>query len=119
MGPETGIESTGILALRAIISLVGVLAVIGVIGWLLKRFSGGHLSLANTQGPGIAVEVMSAKNIDSRRKLILIRRDDVAHLVLIGGASDVLIESSIEIKNKNGTNALPKEQGQDMHEASA
>jgi len=119
MGPEAGIDSTGFLALRAIISLMGVLAVIAVIGWLLKRFSGSHLSLNKAVGPGIAVEVMSAKNIDSRRKLILIRRDNVAHLVLIGGASDVLIESSIEISNENGANALPNQSRQDMHEASA
>jgi hypothetical protein len=33
--------------------------------------------------------------IDKSRRLVLIRRDDVEHLVLIGGGQDVVIESGI------------------------
>lgn len=34
-------------------------------------------------------------NIDSRRRLILIRRDNVEHLIMTGGPVDVLIEQNI------------------------
>src|ERR1700730_6889543 len=39
--------------------------------------------------------VVDAPNVDARRKLVLIRRDNLEHLVLIGGPSDVLIEPNI------------------------
>jgi len=34
-------------------------------------------------------------NIDNRRRLILVRRDDVEHLIMTGGPVDVLIETGI------------------------
>jgi hypothetical protein len=33
--------------------------------------------------------------VDSRRKLVIIRRDNVEHLVMIGGPSDVVVETNI------------------------
>jgi flagellar protein FliO/FliZ len=33
--------------------------------------------------------------IDKMRRLVLVRRDDVEHLMMIGGAEDVVIESGI------------------------
>lgn len=33
--------------------------------------------------------------LDKTRRLVLIRRDDVEHLMLVGGAQDVVIESGI------------------------
>jgi flagellar protein FliO/FliZ len=41
------------------------------------------------------LEVVDHASIDSRRKLILIRRDDVEHLLLTGGPVDVVIETGI------------------------
>jgi hypothetical protein len=34
--------------------------------------------------------------IDKTRRIVLVRRDDVEHLVMIGGNQDVVIESNIE-----------------------
>jgi flagellar protein FliO/FliZ len=36
-------------------------------------------------------------NIDNRRRLILIRRDNVEHLIMTGGPVDVLIETGIGV----------------------
>ena len=41
------------------------------------------------------LEVVDHANVDSRRKLILIRRDDVEHLIMTGGPVDVVIETGI------------------------
>src|SRR5690606_36399351 len=35
--------------------------------------------------------------VDSHRRLILIRRDDVEHLILIGGPTDVVVEQNIRL----------------------
>ena len=41
--------------------------------------------------------VMDATAVDSHRRLILVRRDDVEHLILIGGPSDVVVEQNIRL----------------------
>ncbi len=40
--------------------------------------------------------VMDAAAVDSKRRLVLIRRDDVEHLVMIGGPSDIVVEQNIK-----------------------
>lgn len=40
---------------------------------------------------GVSEQVM----VDGRRKLVLVRRDDVEHLILTGGPVDVVIETGI------------------------
>jgi hypothetical protein len=39
--------------------------------------------------------VMEQARVDSRRTLVLIRRDDVEHLIMTGGPIDVVIETGI------------------------
>jgi hypothetical protein len=41
--------------------------------------------------------VMDATAVDSHRRLVLVRRDDVEHLILIGGPTDVVVEQGIRI----------------------
>lgn len=41
--------------------------------------------------------VMDATAVDSHRRLVLVRRDDVEHLILIGGPSDVVVEQNIRL----------------------
>src|SRR5262249_58772051 len=39
--------------------------------------------------------VIDQTMVDSRRRLVLIRRDNVEHLLIIGGPSDVVVEQNI------------------------
>ncbi|MEM1372058.1 MAG: hypothetical protein AAGG72_07510 [Pseudomonadota bacterium] len=41
------------------------------------------------------LEVVDTANLDGRRKLILLRRDDKEHLIMTGGPVDVVIETGI------------------------
>jgi hypothetical protein len=41
--------------------------------------------------------VMDATAVDSNRRLVLVRRDDVEHLLLIGGPTDVVVEQNIRM----------------------
>ncbi len=41
--------------------------------------------------------VMDAAAVDSQRRLVLVRRDDVEHLILIGGPTDVVVEQNIRL----------------------
>lgn len=41
------------------------------------------------------LSVVEYANVDGKRKLVLIRRDDVEHLIMTGGPVDVVVETSI------------------------
>jgi hypothetical protein len=41
--------------------------------------------------------VSDATAVDGHRRLVLVRRDDVEHLLLIGGSSDIVVEQDIRI----------------------
>ncbi len=45
---------------------------------------------------GARLGVSEVFDIDNDRRLLLVRRDDVEHLVLIGGEHDLVIEQNIE-----------------------
>jgi hypothetical protein len=45
--------------------------------------------------PERRLDVVDQANVDGRRRLILIRRDDVEHLIMTGGPVDVVIETGI------------------------
>ena len=44
--------------------------------------------------------VMDATAVDSNRRLVLVRRDDIEHLLLIGGASDIVVERDIRLSQR-------------------
>lgn len=44
--------------------------------------------------------VMDATAVDSHRRLILVRRDDVEHLLLIGGPTDLVVERDIRLSQQ-------------------
>ena len=43
------------------------------------------------------VEIVDVAPVDARRRLILVRRDDVEHLILLGAHEDILVESNITL----------------------
>jgi hypothetical protein len=46
------------------------------------------------------LSVTEQYNIDSRRRLILVRRDNVEHLIMTGGPVDMLIETGIGLSSE-------------------
>ena len=79
---------------------------------LARRFLAGSSSLSTYLGakPGLRLEIIEQSNLDGRHKLLLIRRDDVEHLVMIGGPEDVVIESGISTKPSGDTEAVDAQQ---------
>lgn len=72
-----------------------VLGLIGVGAWGLRRFSSGRLGSASTRGRQPRLGVIDYASVDARRRLILVRRDNVEHLLMIGGPTDVVVEANI------------------------
>jgi flagellar protein FliO/FliZ len=86
--------STMPLAARFFIAFLVVLALIGVTAWLVRRFGASRLGAA-TRGRQPRLAVIDAASVDGRRRLVLIRRDNTEHLLMIGGPTDVVIEPNI------------------------
>ncbi len=89
-GPNVSPTITFIILFAAI--LLGVLILI----WLARRLLGGTL-VSGGRSRQARLAVMDATAVDARRRLILVRRDDVEHLILIGGPTDVVVEQNIRL----------------------
>jgi flagellar protein FliO/FliZ len=82
------------LAVRFFVAFLIVLGVIGAIWWTVRRFGSGRLgSSARGRQPRLAV--IDYASVDNRRRLILVRRDNVEHLLMIGGPTDIVVEPNI------------------------
>jgi hypothetical protein len=83
------------LAVRFFIAFLIVLGLIGAAAWAVRRFGAGRLGAVGTRGRQPRLAVIDQTPVDARRRLILIRRDNVEHLLMIGGPSDVVVEPNI------------------------
>ena len=80
--------------LRFVLALGAVLALIGLCGYLLRRFGPGL-------GPRVAIGakrrlvIIEALPLDARHRLVLLRRDGVEHLVVLSNDHSLLVESNV------------------------
>lgn len=65
--------------------------------WYLQGQAGGQspLSAFFRAKPEKRLAIVEHANLDGRRRLILIRRDGVEHLIMTGGPVDVVVETGI------------------------
>ena len=76
----------------ALLLLICVLVVIRLIrGMTFGTF------VAGGRNRKTRLAVMDATAVDSHRRLVLVRRDDIEHLLLIGGPTDVVVERDIRL----------------------
>ncbi|MGI2032120.1 hypothetical protein ACRQ1B_06970 [Rhizobium panacihumi] len=88
-GVETSQIAIAVLGVGA-----GFLCLILVL-WLIRGRGGPSPFLRGGKNRQPRLQVLDAAAVDTRRRLVLVRRDDVEHLIMIGGPTDVVIESSI------------------------
>ena len=100
-GPEYA--SAMIWTLAALILLLVILVVVRIVrGLTFGTF------VAGGRNRKTRLAVMDATAVDSHRRLVLVRRDDVEHLILIGGPTDVVVEQNIRLQTP-GRRPLPAE----------
>jgi flagellar protein FliO/FliZ len=73
--------------------------------WVTKTYLGGQSPTAALFGPRAErrLGVVEHANVDGRRRLILVRRDGIEHLIMTGGPVDVVIETGIGERNSRGS----------------
>src|ERR1700753_4016892 len=81
--------------LTFIFAFVLVLGLIGRAAWLVRRFAGNRLGAGTQRGRMPRLAVVDAAAVDGRRRLVLIRRDNVEHLLMIGGPTAIVVDPNI------------------------
>ncbi|MBT6441158.1 MAG: hypothetical protein HOK61_01925 [Alphaproteobacteria bacterium] len=84
--------------IRFALALVLVVGLIALVAWFARRFGiVGKLSPGSgTPSSHKRLSVVEACSVDARRRLVLVRRDDQEHLILLtGNGSGVVVERGI------------------------
>jgi flagellar protein FliO/FliZ len=86
--------NTIILAVAAILFVIALAA---LMVWAFRTFVSGRASAHGFLRPrDRRLGVVETAPVDARRKLVLVRRDDVEHLIIIGGPVDMVVETGIK-----------------------
>jgi hypothetical protein len=75
------------------LGIVLVLIVLGV--WALKLITNAGESLG--RGRSRRLSVVESAVVDGKRKVVIIRRDNVEHVIMTGGPADLVIESGVAV----------------------
>jgi flagellar protein FliO/FliZ len=77
--------------LKFALALVLVLGLIALCAWALRRFGPGSMA---RPAAGRRLAIVESLPLDARHRLVLVRRDDREHLLLLG-AAETVVESGI------------------------
>ena len=91
--------------LSFIVLFAAVIAGVLLLIWIARLLLGGTF-VSGGRGRHLRLAVMDATPVDSRRRLVLVRRDDVEHLILIGGPTDLVVEQNIRIDGPRDTRSI-------------
>ncbi len=86
--------------LRFLVALVFVLGLIALLVWLVRRFGPAGIALKAT-GRNRRLAIVEVAPIDARRRLVLVRRDGIEHLLLLGAGNDLVVESGLVMPDKH------------------
>lgn len=90
LGESGGTIVTSVLALGVVL----VLIVLGL--WALKLVT--RTGTVVGRGRNRRLSVIDHMQVDAKRQLLIIRRDNVEHLILTGGPQDLVVEAGIPVE---------------------
>ena len=79
---------------RFALALVFVLTLVGLLGFVIRRFGMGR-TVPRARGKDRRLHVVEVAALDSKRRLVLVRRDRTEHLIILGPGNDVVVETGI------------------------
>lgn len=95
------------LLLKAVLSLIIVLGLLLVTLWALKymQINGSRCRLFKKLDNARRLEIVEIRRIDARNTVVLLRRDNVEHLLVLG-SSNLIVENDIPapISSESDTN---------------
>lgn len=85
-----------------IVTVTLLIALAGLAFWIARQSLGlGGMTLF--QGKVKRVGLVESTSLDGRRRLVLIRRDNVEHLIMTGGPVDMVIETGIPMGTRGAS----------------
>jgi Meckel syndrome type 1 protein len=76
------------------IAFLVIAVLLGATVMLVRAIGGRRATLARGRS-GPRLTIVDSLSVDARRRLMLVRRDDVEHLILVGGTADIVVEADI------------------------
>lgn len=106
-------------AVMLVLVFLGLLVALVLLAWIFRKIVGdGSVRAGRSRQPRLSV--IDAAIVDDKRRLVLVRRDNVEHLVMIGGPTDVVIEPHISRGHVPAQGERIGERGQERpHERAA
>lgn len=80
--------------IRFVFALAFVLGLIGLMAWVARRYGLGTIT-SSRKAAGKRLSISEVMQVDGRRRLVLVRRDNTEHLILLGATTDTVIEHDI------------------------
>lgn len=84
--------------LNGVFYLLFLILIVGLMGlalWITRQSTGIDPAKLLSKRQKKRLTLVETRYLDSKRRLMLVRRDDVEHLVITGGPVDVVLESGI------------------------
>jgi hypothetical protein len=109
-------DMIGAYGSRLVVAVLGVgaafICLIGIL-WIVRGRRGPSPFVRGGRNRNPRLQVLDAAAVDTRRRLVLVRRDDVEHLIMIGGPTDIVVESRISQSTPpKGADGRPQEVAQ-------
>lgn len=85
---------------KAVLSLAFVLGLLLTTLWVVKycEVHGTKNRFMKKLSSNQRINVVETKRLDAKNTLVLIQRDEVEHLVLLGSSQNLVVESAIAVK---------------------
>lgn len=80
---------------QAVAALLFVLGLIGLAGWAYRRFGGRFGAAVRPATQERRLKMVESMSIDGRHRLVLVSRDEVEHLLVVGLDTSLVVESRI------------------------
>ena len=77
--------------LRFVAAFALVIGLIGLMSYAAKRWRG--FGAASGRRQGRRLEIVEALGLDAKRRVVIVRADDIEHVLLVGGESDLKLDA--------------------------
>ena len=84
--------------IRFVFALIFVVSLIGVLAYAIKRYGQGGRMMRKIGGRR-RLSVVEMMPLDGKRRLVLVRRDDREHLLVVGATGETVVERGIPVSD--------------------
>lgn len=90
--------------LRFVLALLFVLGLIGVLTAVVRKYGLGAGNLPIRKGKERRLKLVEVLPLDAKRRAVLLSRDNIEHLVILGPESEIVVETQIAPMAQEQTN---------------